>query len=480
MLGLLLFAAGCVGARKPPYRPTIDQLVEEAIVDSTERRLKEMSRCDPCFDSGVVLISDSEPREEIPTPVATADRVADAEEAVVLSEEFFETDVREAISILAEEADEDVIVGDKVRGVVNARIDDLTFDEALTKILLPLGFVSGKRGDQYLVCHPDPDSPLFPYVSDQVEYRPKHVLAKDLLAAPPKQMLPYLRLVESSDSLIIEAPEQHLGMILERLERLDRPIPQVELEAIVCVVSPDSGFRFGLDWQHAVEMDEQMAFRLGASGLALSGAVSPAGVSNLFDDFATTSAFVKLLAENGYLSIRASPRVMAQDGKQANITIGRETFFAIQPIGATGDNNTLLLQQDIQKVEAGITLDITPHIRGDVVTVQIDKAEVSEDIRTASAELALNPYPIINRRSVSTTVNVQDGKTIIIGGLVQRQVVDRQNRVTGLSKLPVVGHAFRSEERQHREAEIVIFISPRIVEPPACLTACGLTSTTLN
>ena len=222
------------------------------------------------------------------------------------------------------------------------------------------------------------------------------------------------------------------------------------------------------------ELDGETAFQLGASGLAISGTTSPNGISNLFDDFATTSAFVKMLAENGYLTIRAAPRVMAQDGEEADITIGRETFFAIQPPGTTGDNSTLFYQPDIQKVEAGISLQITPYIRDNAVTVDIKKAEVSEDIRSAGSEVALNPYPIINRRSVSTTVNVSDGKTIIIGGLVQRETVDRVNRVPGLSRLPGVGYLFQSVEKQSREAEVVIFISPRIVRPNTC-DICSLT-----
>ena len=110
-------------------------------------------------------------------------------------------------------------------------------------------------------------------------------------------------------------------------------------------------------------------------------------------------------------------------------------------------------------------MDITPRIRGDIVTIDIEKAEVSEDVRNANAELAVNPFPIINRRSVSTTVHVKDGKTIVIGGLVQRETIDRVNRVPGLSSIPLMGYLFETTQRQTRDAEVVIFISPKIVTP---------------
>ena len=134
--------------------------------------------------------------------------------------------------------------------------------------------------------------------------------------------------------------------------------------------------------------------------------------------------------------------------------------------GAQGDN-AVFFQQDIQKVDAGITLDITPHIRGDVVTIDIEKAEVSEDVRSANNELSVNPFPIINRRSVSTTVSVKNGRTIVIGGLVQRETIDRVNKIPGLSRLPGVGYLFQTTQRQTRDAEVVIFISPRIVRAGA-------------
>jgi type IV pilus assembly protein PilQ len=158
--------------------------------------------------------------------------------------------------------------------------------------------------------------------------------------------------------------------------------------------------------------------------------------------------------------------VMAKDGQKANISINRETFFNTSPNqSGTGSDNAFFFQQNIQKVESGIVLDITPRIRGDIVTIEIEKAEVSEDIRNANTELALNPYPIINRRSVSTTVHVKDGKTIVIGGLVQQETIDRVNSVPGLSSIPLLGYLFESKQRQTREADVVIFISPRIVKP---------------
>ncbi|MEM9366154.1 MAG: protein transporter [Planctomycetota bacterium] len=383
-----------------------------------------------------------------------------------INEEFIETDIREALTLLATEAEIDLVLDDQVTGIINAQINDLTVDQAIAKVLMPLGIVHVRRGEQIIVAPPDPASPLFSYVAVRQKYRPMNLEPNQLVESVPNEWLQYVTVIEPAKAILIEAPRRIADDILDRFRSVDQPIPQVVLEAIICVISPDSGFQFGVDWNHAVRLDDVENLALGASSLALSGSVSGQGLDNIFSDFSTTSAFIRLLCEHGYLTIRATPHVMARDGEQANISINRETFFSVQPPGANADGS-VFFQQEIQKVDAGIMLDITPHIQGDVVTIDIEKAEVSEDIRNANSELAVNPFPIINRRSVSTTVSVKDGKTIVIGGLVQRETIDRVNRVPGLSRLPGVGYLFETTQRQTREAEVVIFISPRIIRSPS-------------
>ena len=475
----VLVLPGCV-TRPLPHRPTVNELIRESFAQS----LSEMEIADPedacgnclsspcqCDRNGYAVGGDGSQ-----TPgsldLFPLDSYSDDPNGVLIDEEFIETDVREALLIIAEDAGVDIVMDDTVSGIVNTRIDNLPLDRAIDKLLMPLGFVYGENGGQLIVAAPDPDSPLFPYIARRVEYRPLHIDATTLAATVPPRSKDFVQMIEGKNLIIVEAPARIANEITERFASIDQPVPQVVLEAIICVVSPDSGFQFGLDWQHAVELNGANAFRLGAAGLALSTNYSRAGGNAIFDDFAATSAFVRLLSEHGYLTIRATPHVMAEDGKQANIMINRETFFSVTPPGTSGDNSAFFFQQDIQTVESGITLDITPRIRGDVVTIEIEKAEVSEDIRNANAELAVNPFPIINRRSVSTTVHVKNGKTIVIGGLVQRETVDRVNRVPGLSRIPGVGYLFETTQRQTREAEVVIFISPRIVMPP-CFNALG-------
>ena len=92
---------------------------------------------------------------------------------------------------------------------------------------------------------------------------------------------------------------------------------------------------------------------LAVDGLGFFGSWSGATIRQLFSRFATTNHFLRSLEQEGYLSIRATPHVMAKNGEKAEISIARETFFSTLPV-----DSQLLFRQDIQKVEAGITLSL--------------------------------------------------------------------------------------------------------------------------
>jgi len=383
-----------------------------------------------------------------------------------MTDVFDQTDIFEVIQILSAHYGVQIIADDTIVGSVTTAIEDETLDEALNKILLPLGLIHAEHEGRYIIAPPDPASPLFSFVAQRSTYSPSNHNVVSLVSLLPPRFRTFIQTSPERNIAVIEAPDRLLKEIVTRLAELDTPIGQVELEAIVCVVSPDSGFRFGFDWNHVVGINDAQSLKIGLAGLALSGSGSKQGIQDAFSDFAVTSAFMRLLAQEGYITIRAAPRVTARDGEKASISLNRETFFSLQP-----DSSNVFFRQDVQKVEAGISLEIVPRIHGDMIAVEIAKAEVSEDIRSSTnADVSSNPYPIINRRVVSTKVNVRDGNTIVIGGLVQRQTVDKINRIPILSGLPAVGKLFQTIEKQEQDVEVAVFISPRIVpvEPETC------------
>lgn len=379
-----------------------------------------------------------------------------------VSDTFVETDVRQAIQSLAGQIDSVVIIDDQVRGTATAIIDDQSFDTALKQVLLPLGFVHRQVDGIYYVGLADAESALFDWLSDRYRYTALHRDPAEIASLLPERHRQFVRISPTGGWLVVEAPPAHASQVLNEIEQLDQPVPQVTLEAMICVYSPEASFRFGFDVNAGVQLYDRST-QLALSGLSLASTIGPgAAVSNL-NDFQVTSSLLRMLEQKGFVKIRATPRVMALDGQKAQIHIGRESFFSVQP-EATG----FVLRQDVQKVDSGIMLEITPAIRDPYVTVKIDRAEVSEDIRSDETQAnASDRFPVINRRSVSTTVKVLDGETIVIGGLTQRQKVDLRNKVPFFGDLPVVGRLFNRVEKIDSKAEVAIFISPRILKEEA-------------
>jgi type IV pilus assembly protein PilQ len=430
----ILMLCGCLG-QNVIHRKSVNDLFAEASVNAMER-------------SGVVQPSDA---YALPAGESEFARMVGPSElskpsppprllpGVVINETFDQTDVREAIDVLATTANRTVIVDDAVGGVTSVQMRGVPFDDALKKVLAPLGLHFAIEGDTYFIAPADPRSPLFSKIARRYQYAPVHHNVKGLMNLLPARHREFITNSDERNLILIDAPPEIGHEILERLGEMDTPVPQIELEAIVCVTSPDSGFRFGLDWNHVVGVNGIDSLKAGMTGLSFSGSTSQAGAKNAFSDFAVTSAFVRLLAQEGYITIRAAPRVTTKDGEKANISIHRETFFSLQ-------NNVpnAFFVPNIQKVEAGITLEITPRVHGDMISVNIAKAEVSEDIRSSDVrpELTSNPYPIINRI----------------------------NRIPYLSRIPVAGKLFQTIEKQEQDAEVAIFISPkRVVDNLSCV-----------
>lgn len=470
-LGMLLLLMGCSSSPDPDQkRPGVEELFRQALRDS--RVLNE----DPAREVAAEETQETS-EEEQPSSAGAKDNEGepvnggqerkkvdvpgrDEPGGPEVTSTFTQTQVRQAIQVIANQADVSVLMDQQVQGVVTARINKEPFELALQRLLLPLGLVYRQADDKYYVGVPDPSSSLYPYLSVQKQYRVKQVKPEKLRELLPKRQQKYVRISSEHQELIVEAPKRIAHTILNRLKSLDEEVQQVVIEAMVVVFSPNTRFRFGFDFSQGIRVRGNDFVNVMMDGLNLSGQYGPPQF-NAVRNFSFTSAFLEMLAEEGYLTIRASPRVMARGGEEAKIRIGRQTFFSTTP----NVDEAQFFDQDIRDVESGIVLEMVPVIRGDDVLIDLSKVEVSEEIRTTQSARALNPdFPVINRRTVSTKVQIQNGHTLVIGGLVQRSVIDQQAEVPGVSGVPLLGKLFTERDQQTRQREVAIFLAPRIVK----------------
>lgn len=165
------------------------------------------------------------------------------------------------------------------------------------------------------------------------------------------------------------------------------------------------------------------------------------------------TANIHALVEDGLASIKATPRVTTMDGEEAAINIGLEQYVSI----VTGPVTYPYVK--VETIKAGVTLNIVPFISDNgTILVKIKPAEVSAFVETGKEGL-----PLINKRTVNTTVCVKDNETIIIGGLIRKRDMDKISRVPVLGYIPILNLLFSKKEKISEDSETLIFITPRIL-----------------
>jgi type II secretory pathway component GspD/PulD (secretin) len=165
---------------------------------------------------------------------------------------------------------------------------------------------------------------------------------------------------------------------------------------------------------------------------------------------------LNLLSENGEADIVSSPQVMAQDGKESQIRVMTEEYYMMtSPQAAYG----FYAQSELQKVESGTVLTITPRI-GDNNEISLNiSVEVSDSIPQGRG----SELPVVTRRTATNSVRIKDGGTVALAGLTENRRRLSDKRVPGLSNLPVIGFLFKNSDSDKSTREIAVFITAHLI-----------------
>ena len=292
-----------------------------------------------------------------------------------------------------------------------------------------------------------------------------------------------------TNTLIIRDLEDRLTAAGMLLDTLDRAEPQVEIEARIVQASHSSARALGVQWgvtgRVAQEIGNTLPFSFPNRG-GLTGRVGsvdgqgPSGldsralpdenaatVVDLGIDAATTALGLTLGAVNGALNldvvlsalesqgelrIISSPRVMTQNNVAAEILQGDQIPYQ------TVANNTVT----VQFKEAALTLRVTPQITASQTVIM--QVELENSFPDFGNTLGDPPIPPIVTQRAQTTVQVPDGATTVIGGIFENTQAQRNNTTPGLSRIPLLGWLFKSNDRSESTDELMIFLTPRIVQ----------------
>ena len=371
----------------------------------------------------------------------------------LVSNAFFETDVRQALADIAAQTGVSIVPDAMVQGTVSVEFKGVPLETCLGRLLSPLGLTFRKMDGFYLVGSPAEESPSYPLLTETRQIKPRFLSAEEVPKLLPKFYDKYVRVDAQANALTITAAKSVLDAFAEDLEAVDRPAPQIMIDAMVVEMSTDASHSLGLDWTWKWTKGNE-TYRISK--------LPPQGFDSLFVAVLTKvqSAFdlratLRALEAKGKVKVRANPRVATAEGREATIRIARESYFSL----VQGSVNFPYFS--LEKIATGITLKITPHLGA--------SSEITTDLKTEVSDViasGINGLPVTNVRSVETRIAVPNGETIRIGGLRSQLERKEENRIPLLGEIPVLGALFGHTRMEKIDTEITILITPHLLIPP--------------
>ncbi len=270
---------------------------------------------------------------------------------------------------------------------------------------------------------------------------------------------------EITNSILTRCNRRDYETILSVVEKLDLYPRQVLIEMVIAEVQLNDTSKLGIEWQYIMNVGKDGTGTITQStGLgsfdAEEGSYLGQGLSYLIQNTSRLKAGLHALAEDNQVQILSTPTLLASDNKQAVINIGDEV-----PIPTTSERRTdistgELTTTTLQYRDTGIIMDVTPKInKHGMVRMEI-KQEVSN---LSSQKVEGVDAPIISTRNTETSVAVNDGQTIVIGGLIRQTRTQSSSGIPYLRNIPGLGILFQAKEDSFENTELIVFITPHVV-----------------
>jgi general secretion pathway protein D len=294
----------------------------------------------------------------------------------------------------------------------------------------------------------------------------------------------------STNSLIITAPEPLYRQLRAVIDQLDARRAQVYVESMIVKLDATKAAEFGFQWQNIwgkpgdrTAVGAGTNFNTGTSRAgnildltaAVSGGVSTAAEADLsqvpnglnigfakkIGPFWTLGALAKFLESETGANVLSTPNIVALDNEEAKIVVGRNVPFITGQFTGTGTAVTSPFQT-IERKDVGLTLRIKSQI-GEGGTIRMTIFQENSNVIQQTLAGTAGAGPSTDKSSIETTVVVDDGQVIVLGGLLRDEYDDGENRVPGLGKIPLLGHLFRNENRSRTKSNLMVFLRPVVL-----------------
>ena len=469
----------------------VSEVADGTVLDFQVNTSEFDAKYDQTGDTVVISVGKKKPVIKVANEKKYSDKL--------LSLSFQDIPVRNALKILAEEIKFNLVMNDSVGGNITVNFDSVPWDQALDTILRVKGL--DKRIDGTILLIGTQDE-LAKYEQKQLEEQEKksakEPLVTEYIQVNYAKAADFVKLLSTKDSelsisadnassygnssngadssesllsargtvtvdertntLIIKDTEASIANVKRLIQTLDTPVQQVVIEARLVSVDESVGEELGVKWNvsnaHGSSSNptDGKWFAGGTSTFSTPSQGGTISLGRLTKNFALDLTLAAYESENR-TDVIASPRVTTTNQKEALIEQGYE----IPSLTSASSGATT-----IEWKKAVLSLKVTPQITPDdsvFLDLEITQDEIGETVTTVAGQAAS-----IQTRSIETSVLVGNGETLDLGGIFQQTITRNTQKIPLLGDIPVVGWLFKSVNNKNQKREVLIFITPHIVE----------------
>jgi general secretion pathway protein D len=278
-----------------------------------------------------------------------------------------------------------------------------------------------------------------------------------------------------SNSLVIIAKPKDYKKLQPIIKKLDAPRKQVYVQAAILEVSSEVSLSLGVQWQGGGEVGSEAIFYGASQGLigtsvdditkqlntsGLSFGILSFPFSYKGTNYYSLGSFIKASQKDNAVHIVSNPQLITMENEEAKVVVAENRPFLTSQQTTESEND----YSNYEYKDVGVTLKVTPLINNMgwiKLTIyqelsRVDPTQITGDLTETT--------PVTRKRTAETTVRVKDGHTVVIAGLIEEKNSNSKIKIPGLGDLPWLGHLFTLEDTEKKQTNLMVFITPRIVE----------------
>jgi general secretion pathway protein D len=262
----------------------------------------------------------------------------------------------------------------------------------------------------------------------------------------------------NTNSLVVVTLPSNLKLIRKVIDAIDVVAAQVMIEMIIVEANLDKTTKLGVEWnfsQNSV-LGSNTTTAAGSTNFGLQSSTTPLQGFSYTLSAANYKAFVNALETNNRYKILDTPRIFTTNNVAAKIDVSQQYPYTLNTSTSTLASGLIATTSFLP---IGVVLKVTPRIAASG-EVSMDVDQTADDLQGLSAAGA----PIVNHREAQSTVTVEDGQTILLGGIISSNLTINESKIPILGDIPLLGKLFTSSSRENTQTELMVFMTPHIVK----------------